>query len=264
MASHALPAVPSAVSSGFPALGRRTGYGILLTVVLLHVGALAWLLWSMSTPTLVLAGGAPEPAGVRVSLVSAPAAQPVAQPSQEPRQEPKQETKPAPKPLPQKTHQAPVLAATHSDSTREVTTSTPDKSVATPPPTPAPAPAPAVTPPVPATTAAAPAGSPDKAELALPKPIGASQLKQLGCSIPAPSYPAKARRLGRQGIVNLAIAIDRTGRFSSVTVQRSSGFDDLDAAAVDAVTRGHCQPYVESGIARNVTATQPISFSLGE
>jgi len=47
-----------------------------------------------------------------------------------------------------------------------------------------------------------------------------------------PPYPDLARRLGEQGTVRLRIALDAAGRVSVVTVQRSSGSERLDAAAV--------------------------------
>ena len=249
--------MPVTDESGKPSMFRPLGtYGIVLLVALLHVAAVWWLIASAPAPVLVSAAGGPEPAGVRVSLVSEARSKPVAVPVIKP------ETPPVIKPVPApvKTTRPPVLAAARSESTRSVAPSQPDVQRAAAVPT---TPTSIATPTPPEPAAAAVTGNPDSADLALPKPIGASQLQQLGCAIPQPMYPAPARRLGRQGTVSVAVTIDRTGRFSSVSVLRSSGFTDLDEAAIDAVARGHCEPYVENGVARIVTAAQPISFNLG-
>ncbi|MEK6348139.1 MAG: energy transducer TonB [Burkholderia sp.] len=89
-------------------------------------------------------------------------------------------------------------------------------------------------------------------------------MAQLGCRIPAPVYPAKARRLGQAGVVTLRVTVATDGRIARAAVSRSSGYPALDAAAVEALQAGRCQPYLENGVARQVEASQPIAFHLDD
>jgi TonB family protein len=50
-----------------------------------------------------------------------------------------------------------------------------------------------------------------------------------------PNYPEKARAERRTGSVHMGVHLDRTGRVCQVTVIQSSGYDDLDMAAINAV-----------------------------
>jgi protein TonB len=62
-------------------------------------------------------------------------------------------------------------------------------------------------------------------------------LRPLCVSCPAPEYPARARRRGWQGTVEVGLAIGRDGRVRDVRVARSSGFGALDTAAVAVARR---------------------------
>ncbi|WP_186027554.1 energy transducer TonB, partial [Burkholderia gladioli] len=130
---------------------------------------------------------------------------------------------------------------------------------APPPPVPAPtaAPAPAPTPP-------APAPAPGPNLLDTPKPISSAELKQLGCRIPRPDYPPKARRLEQEGTVLVRLTIGADGAVKTARVARSSGYPLLDAAALTSIEAGRCQPYTTAGIARAVEAEQPIAFNLND
>jgi TonB family protein len=48
-------------------------------------------------------------------------------------------------------------------------------------------------------------------------------------------YPQIARRLGHQGIVRLSFTLSSSGELTSSSVDRSSGFPELDSAALNAV-----------------------------
>ncbi|MGE5659594.1 MAG: TonB family protein [Actinomycetota bacterium] len=50
-----------------------------------------------------------------------------------------------------------------------------------------------------------------------------------------PSYPTQARREKRQGRVQLSVDIDPSGNVLAVVVANSSGYEDLDKAAIDSV-----------------------------
>jgi TonB family protein len=54
---------------------------------------------------------------------------------------------------------------------------------------------------------------------------------------PKPEYPESARREGREGTVVLRVLVDEEGRSKSLEVNRSSGFEALDQAAVETVRR---------------------------
>jgi protein TonB len=58
------------------------------------------------------------------------------------------------------------------------------------------------------------------------------------CTIcPIPDYPARARREGWQGTVDVELHVDRDGAVEQASIGRSSGFAVLDAAAVTVARR---------------------------
>jgi periplasmic protein TonB len=79
---------------------------------------------------------------------------------------------------------------------------------------------------------------------------------------PAPRYPPKARRTRAEGTVLLQVLIDTQGHAREVQIHRSSGHEELDAAARDAVLAAAFRPYVENGVARTALVIVPIEFAL--
>jgi protein TonB len=79
---------------------------------------------------------------------------------------------------------------------------------------------------------------------------------------PPPRYPATARRLGQEGVVDLLVALSAVGRVTEVRVVRTSGSARLDAAAVAAVRGWRCEPARVGGVAVAASARQRIRFSL--
>ncbi|MCX7970011.1 MAG: energy transducer TonB [Negativicutes bacterium] len=71
-----------------------------------------------------------------------------------------------------------------------------------------------------------------------------------------PDYPRAARRAGRQGTVVLRLHIAGDGTVDTVMVATSSGFGDLDQAAVAAVGQWRFRP------AAPCWSTVPVTFSL--
>jgi protein TonB len=69
-----------------------------------------------------------------------------------------------------------------------------------------------------------------------------------------PTYPAGAARLAEEGAVTLLIHVSREGLPSSIDIQETSGYPDLDQAASDAVSSWHFLPAVKDG--------KPISFDM--
>jgi protein TonB len=136
--------------------------------------------------------------------------------------------------------------------------------VPTPPPTPIPTPAATATPksvskPKPEPTEN-PAPRPAKPA---PGPSGARGSTSVGYLLnPAPEYPAAARAAREQGTVMISVEIDVKGRPQSVQLARSSGFKDLDAAAVRAVRRWRFKPATMGGIAVPTRIQVPVQFQL--
>lgn len=79
---------------------------------------------------------------------------------------------------------------------------------------------------------------------------------------PSPVYPEMSKRRGEQGRVMLRVLISARGQVASVTVQRSSGYQRLDEAAIQATHRARFRPYVEDGIARQALVEIPFDFVL--
>ncbi len=94
-------------------------------------------------------------------------------------------------------------------------------------------------------SAAAPAPHPE----AVPPPAGpTARARPIPGSCPAPAYPARARRLGVEGAVELTASVDAAGSVDSTAVASSSGDASLDAAAVDAVGRWRFEPALRDGL----------------
>jgi len=59
---------------------------------------------------------------------------------------------------------------------------------------------------------------------------------------PKPKYPESARRDGKEGRVLLRVLVNEEGRSASVEVNRSSGVESLDQAALEAIERWRFSP----------------------
>jgi protein TonB len=80
---------------------------------------------------------------------------------------------------------------------------------------------------------------------------------------PHPAYPDEARRAGQQGVVQLRVRVDASGRASSVSLVRSSGFPLLDARALSTVRdRWSFKPARVAGVPIASEVIVPIRFSL--
>ncbi|MGF6573696.1 protein TonB [Paraburkholderia sp. GAS333] len=246
-----------------PALpGQARRSVIAAAVVLAHALGL-YVAVHQSTVSMRLEDSGSGVRSVQARLVAAPAS-----PAPTPH-ELQPETQPVPKPQPQKpVPEKPKVArvlSTEAPAARAVAAAYAQQPKPDPAAQPIPAPAVTTTPPAaqPATQATQPAAQvPD--QLASPKQISAGELQQLGCQIPSPEYPAKARRLQQEGTVVVGLTIDPAGAVSAAQVVRSSGSPMLDAAAVAAIRGGRCHPYRTAGIPRAVQATQPIAFNLND
>lgn len=87
-------------------------------------------------------------------------------------------------------------------------------------------------------------------------------ISALALKPPKPRYPPSAKHARAQGTVVLNVLIDTEGHVKDVLVHRTSGFQQLDAAACDAMWEALFRPYRENGVARSVRGTYEVRFSL--
>ena len=77
-----------------------------------------------------------------------------------------------------------------------------------------------------------------------------------------PPYPSASRRLGEEGKVILLVRVGVDGRVVGASVDQSSGFPRLDAAAVEAVTRWRFVPARRGDEPVDSSVIVPITFAL--
>jgi len=76
------------------------------------------------------------------------------------------------------------------------------------------------------------------------------------------NYPLAARRQGLAGNVELEVLLEPSGRVGAVRVIRSSSYDVLDDAALDAVKRLAPEPIPENLPRRPLRIRLPLGFQL--
>ncbi|WP_414440731.1 energy transducer TonB [Burkholderia sp. 22PA0106] len=257
------------------ALPRPKPRDAVIALVIAAHGLLIWLLvhhtrieLESSASASASASAASGGRSIAVQLVSRPAAAAPVSPAP-PAPVPVPRPVATPRKAPAHTKAPPVLN-TEAPSTREVARRAPLAAAAPPPsvttsapvqPAASATPATAATPSNDATHPPAPGASRPSLDT---KQISSGDMARLGCRIPAPVYPAKARRLGQAGVVTLRVTVAADGHVARALVSRSSGYPALDDAAVEALQAGRCQPYLENGMPRQVEASQPIAFHLDD
>jgi periplasmic protein TonB len=140
----------------------------------------------------------------------------------------------------------------------------PPPPVEQPPVTDTPSGAPPAPTPPPAPAASGPPGPPAPVAPAIAKPAavvaaheGANYLKN-----PRPPYPDVAMRRDWEGEVLLRVRVSQSGRVEAISVERSSGHDVLDDAAVEAVRNWSFIPSRQGGIPISGWVSVPITFRL--
>ncbi|MFK3774711.1 energy transducer TonB [Pseudomonas sp. NPDC089406] len=123
-------------------------------------------------------------------------------------------------------------------------------------PEPKPAPKPVEAPPLAPVAAPAPPAPPAPAPVTPPS-ANAAYLKN-----PAPEYPQMAQRRGWEGTVLLRVEVLPSGKPGQIQVQKSSGRDALDAAALAAVKRWSFVPAKQGDVALAGWVSVPIDFKL--
>ncbi len=79
---------------------------------------------------------------------------------------------------------------------------------------------------------------------------------------PAPSYPRSAQMRRITGTVILLIKINEQGKAASVKLEKSSGNEQLDNAAIKAAYRVNSKPYIVDGKPQSITVRVPYQFAL--
>ena len=139
-------------------------------------------------------------------------------------------------------------------------------------PSPVVAPEPLVTMPTqPVSVTTSPAPAPEESVPGPPSPAahGPSQaianggdLSSQMISAPPPRYPTESRRHRESGTVVLSVLLSADGTVADIGIARSSGFDRLDRAALNAVRRWRWSPTMRNGAAVMVRGTVEIPFVL--
>lgn len=111
-----------------------------------------------------------------------------------------------------------------------------------------------------------------KAQLAAVAPVAKPKPKANAVRVPAsvdwsscrkPRYPRASIRLKQEGTVTLLFAVDAAGQVISGEVQKSSGVDRLDNAALEAIMRCTFTPETLGGEAQASTAQVRFGWRLG-
>lgn len=119
----------------------------------------------------------------------------------------------------------------------------------------------APSPPQPAAPAAAAAATAPAA--ATPGPITPPSFTAAYLNNPGPVYPPASRRKREEGTVHMRVQVSPEGAPLQVVLDRSSGFAELDAAAMDVVRkRWRFAPAQQSGRAIAAWVRVPLEFSI--
>ena len=80
------------------------------------------------------------------------------------------------------------------------------------------------------------------------------------CRLGRPKYTALQRQMGIRGSVRITYVINTAGRIDLVIVDKSSGNQELDSAAREAIAKSTCAPYVVDGVAHRVVQHTTFNF----
>jgi TonB family protein len=75
-------------------------------------------------------------------------------------------------------------------------------------------------------------------------------------------YPIEAQGAGEEGVVGLKVYVHSNGRTQRVKVTHSSGYRDLDDAAIQTVMNWHYVPAMEGGEATGAWMALQINYQL--
>jgi len=223
-------------------LSRREGVLLGVFVLALHGAVIVWINQT-PTPSLPVVPPQIPPMTIEFSQPAPPVVQP-----------------PPPEPVPQPVVEPPPPVED-------------ELAVKPPPPKPVPKPKPVVKPvpkPVAKPVAQPPAPSappqpvaaPTPAAPPAPPPVTPASASAGYLHNPAPQYPSVAMRRGWQGTVLLRVHVLASGKPGEIQIQKSSGRDQLDDAALAAVKRWSFVPAKQGDIAQDGWVSVPIDFKI--
>ncbi len=103
---------------------------------------------------------------------------------------------------------------------------------------------------------------PSPAPAGPPAAISGGDLSSSMIEAVPPKYPYESRRLKEQGTVILEVLLGQDGRVDRIQIHRSSGFQRLDKAALDAVRRWRWSPRIREGQPVAVRGLVELPFAL--
>lgn len=80
------------------------------------------------------------------------------------------------------------------------------------------------------------------------------------CRFTRPTYTALQRQMGIRGSVRVTYVVNTVGRIDLAIVDQSSGNQELDQSARNAILHGTCAPYVTDGVAHRVIQYTTFNF----
>ncbi len=93
------------------------------------------------------------------------------------------------------------------------------------------------------------------------EPITLSSVEYRG-QRPVPTYPRMSQRLREEGTTIVLVEIDTEGNVTRASISKSSGFERLDEAALEAARKARFTPAKVGGVARFARANLPFNFVL--
>jgi protein TonB len=229
-------------------LFRHRRQVVVAAVLLLHLLAL----WALQVGLLRRAAEVVLPVALLSDIVTPP--QPKVEPPPPPPPRPPPQAKRPPEPPKPQAAAQPVALPDPTPPpptaiTGAVNPPTPPPSVTAPVVANAP-----MAPPAPPAPPPTPAPAPPKLEL---PSTNADYLQN-----PPPNYPPMSRRMGEQGRVQVRVLIGIDGLPKKGEIAKSSGFERLDQAALDAVLKWRYVPGKRGGVPEEMAFIVPINFEL--
>lgn len=117
--------------------------------------------------------------------------------------------------------------------------------------------------PVAPAVAPAPAPAAPRAQAPGPAPIVPPDFKASQLNNPGPSYPYLSRKAHEEGEVLLRVLVSAEGRAAKLEIEKSSGYERLDEAALKTVRKWRFLPASQGGKAKEAWVLVPVTFSLG-
>ncbi|WP_397450510.1 energy transducer TonB [Pseudomonas sp. NA-150] len=107
-----------------------------------------------------------------------------------------------------------------------------------------------------------PVAAPAPPAPAAPKPVTPASAGAGYLHNPAPDYPALAMKRGWEGTVLLRVHVLASGKPGEIDIQKTSGHDQLDEAALAAVKRWSFVPAKQGDVAQDGWVSVPIDFKI--